>query len=301
MGGVFVRSKKLVSFFVCVMMLVMLMPMSVSADTGPKPSVTVTITGLKDDELYYATLLSERESTGPASAYDGEYTRYEEGEEDYAIWKKFVEYDDSDGFYFLQEFWKCSGNDAFRWGYYPPTPFKILLYFPEYDAFAVSDIYERYAFDSYYTASLEGLRIDSVTSADISSVEKSYDYSLELVSLFARILITIVIEMVIALLFGFRAKKQITLLVAANVVTQVILNVLLNIVNYNKGQYAFVFYYVLWEFVVFAIEAFVYTVVFGREKFGNIKKGKTVCYALVANAVSFVAGMWIAHLIPGIF
>ena len=86
-----------------------------------------------------------------------------------------------------------------------------------------------------------------------------------------------------------------------NIVTQIVLNVLLNIINYNSGEMAFVVFYVLFELVVFAIEA----VLFYRllNKISNKQKPKwfAVVYALVANAVSFGAGMMIAEWLPGIF
>lgn len=157
----------------------------------------------------------------------------------------------------------------------------------------VSGIYERYAFDSYYAV--------DVSEKNLLTAEKTYDYTWELVSLIARIVITILVEIFVALLFGLRGKKQLQLLVAINVVTQVVLNVLLNLVNYNKGHYAFVFYYVLWELVVFGMEAVIYSMVLKKTEFGAVSKGKAVVYALVANGASFGIGMWVANLIPGIF
>ena len=294
------KKGRLLTFCLCVMLIVGMMPITAKADIGPKPSVTVTVNGL-EDEVYYATLPSESKSTGPTSAYEGSYARYRNGDEGYDIWKKFVAYEDSSGFYFLQEFWECSGNDEFRWGYYPPTPFKILLYFPEYDSFVASGIYERYAFDSYYSVDLEGLHIENVTTGGVITAEKCYDYSEELVNLAVRIVATILIELAVAFLFGLRGKKQLAFLAGVNVVTQVVLNVLLNIVNYNKGHYAFVFYYILWEIVVFAIEAVAYAVVLTKISNGQVGKGKAVFYAFAANVVSFAAGLWLAQVIPGIF
>lgn len=140
--------------FICMFFVVCALPMRVNADLGPKPSVTITFTGL-EGEKYYAALLSEKESVGPRHAYHGTNPRYTEedfadydnGEEFYKAWKKFLSYEDEDGFYFLQDFQEGSGEDTLKWGYYPPEVFKLLLYFPEYDSFAVSDIYEQYAFD----------------------------------------------------------------------------------------------------------------------------------------------------------
>ncbi|MBE5891775.1 MAG: hypothetical protein E7286_00195 [Lachnospiraceae bacterium] len=284
--------KKILTFLICIIMAVSMLPLWVSADIGPKPSVSVTIEGAAG-ETYFATLLSERKSTGPASAYDGSYARYTADDEEYDIWEKFVAYEDCDGYYFLQEFWDCTGKDSFRWGYYPPDPFKILLYFPEQDVFVSTGIYERYAFDSYYQVSLEDF--------EVVAVEKTYDYSLEVVNLAVRIVITILVELLVALLFGLRSKRQLALLTGMNVSTQIILNVLLNMINYNKGQYAFVFYYVLLELLVLTIEAVVYGVVLRREKYGTISKSRAICYAFAANGISFTVGLWIAQHLPGIF
>ncbi len=282
----------IMTFLLCVLITVNLFPLTARADIGPKPSVSVTIEGAVGKE-YYATLLSQNKSTGPASAYDGSYARYTADDEGYEIWKKFVEYEDSDGFYFLQEFWDCSEKNAFRWGYYPPRVFKIVLYFSEEDRFVSSEIYERYAFDSYFTFTLE----------DQSKVvvDKDYDYSLELFNLAVRIVLTILVELIATLLFRLRSKSQILLFAGTNVITQVGLNVLLNVINYNKGQYAFVFYYMLLEILVLAGEAVIYGAFLGREKYGSVSKGRAVGYACVANVVSFIVGLWIARQLPGIF
>lgn len=284
--------KKIWAFLICIIMAVSMLPLWASADIGPKPSVSVTIEGAAG-ETYFATLLSERKSTGPASAYDGSYARYTADDEEYDIWETFVAYEDCDGYYFLQEFWDCTGKDTFRWGYYPPDPFKILLYFPEQDVFVSTGIYERYAFDTYYKVGLEDF--------EVVSVEKTYDYSLEVMNLAVRIVITILVELLLALLFGLRSKRQLALLTGINVSTQIILNVLLNIINYNKGYFAFVFYYILLELLVLTIEAVVYGAVLRREKYGTVSKTRAIAYAFVANAVSFGAGLWIAQQVPGIF
>lgn len=187
--------RKVFSLLIC-MILIISLPVTAKADIGPKPSVRITFTGI-EGESYYGTLLSERRSTGPATAWDG-YEDYPgwKPENEKVIWEKFLGYVDSDGYYFLQEWWDCSESNQLSWTYYPPNPFKILLYFPETDTFYVSDIYERYAFDSYFTVDLS-----DYDSSPISA-EKSYDFTWELISLAARIILTIVLELAIALLFG---------------------------------------------------------------------------------------------------
>ncbi len=288
--------RKITALLICLIMIVA-MPMTAFADIGPKPSVRIEFTGI-DGETYYGTLLSKEKSTGPASAWDGEpgHEYFQEADGGYEIWKAFVEYEDSDGFFFLQRSWDCSESNQLNWTYYPPTPFKILLYFPESETFYVSPIYERYAFDSYFSVDLS----DFEESGSISA-EKSYDHTWELISLAARIVLTIILELAIALLFGYRQKKQLGLIAAVNIITQIALNVLLNVINYNIGQWGFTFYYVLLELAVIVIEAVLFTSLMQRFSDSPQKKGKAVGYAFAANIASFALGLWIAHLIPGIF
>jgi hypothetical protein len=278
------------------LVLLMTMPISASADMGPKPSVRIEFTGI-EGETYYGTLLSLRDSTGPASAWNGnpDYAHYHPGDEGYEIWQKFVEYEDSDGYYFLQEWWDCSDTNQLNWTYYPPTPFKILLYFSETDTFYVSPIYERYAFDSYFTVDLSAYDTDPIYA------HQNYDYTWEIISLVARIVLTIALELGIALLFGYREKKVMDFLAVVNIITQVILNLALNIVNYRSGSMSFTFSYVLYEILVFAIEAVAYSVLLKKFSTKVLKKGRAIGYAFVANAASFALGLWLAHIIPGIF
>lgn len=289
--------KKLLSILIC-LTLVLALPLTARADTGPKPSVTITFQNLPEGTICYGTLLSKQESTGPATAYDGTNDYYCGDEALRWVWEAFVEYEDPDGFYYLQEHWDCS-DGSFRWGYYPPSTFKVLLYFPEYGTFAVSGILERYAFDSYFTVDLENLDIAAVTAETPMKAEKSYDFTWELISLLARIGLTILMELAVALLFGYRVKNQLLFLAAVNIVTQVLLNVALNYVNFQNGQFAFVFWYVVLELAVFAIEAILYAG--WLPKHSRYGRGRTVLYALLANTASFAIGMWLARIIPGIF
>ena len=286
--------RKMISLLIC-MILIISLPVTAKADIGPKPSVRITLTGI-EGETYYGTLLSERRSTGPATAWDG-YEDYRDWkpENEKPIWEKFIGYEDADGYYFLQEWWDCSETNQLNWTYYPPNPFKILLYFPETDSFYVSDIYERYAFDSYFTIDLSEYATTPITA------RQSYDYTWELISLAARIVLTIILELAIALFFGYREKKALAFLTIVNVITQVTLNVALNIINYVSGSMGFTFAFICMEIVVFAIEAITYKSLLQRFSTVEQEKRRGVSYALVANTASFAIGLWLAHLIPGIF
>jgi hypothetical protein len=274
-----------------------LCPAAAYADTGPKPSVRVTFENM-DDRLCYGTLLSESESTGPAYAWDGsEESVNIWGEQDREIWQAFVDYKDPDGFYFLQWFWRCDETKALDWGYYPPKTFKILLYYPDTGEFRASGICERYAFDSYFTVDVGTMQ----SGAAPLPAERSYNYAREVAGFMVRLIITLLIELGVAWLFGFRRKELLLLILGANVVTQVALNLILNGVYNQHGPWAFLFYYVVLEPVIFAAEALFYCLTFRRFGDAGIKRRRIVLYALAANVCSFVGGFLLSKVIPGVF
>ena len=284
----------------------MALPVTIHADIGPKASVHIQFKNMPD-ELCYGTLLSEKESTGPASVWDGIKEHARKDEETSDIWNAFVNYKDSDGYYYLQQHYKVSDTNEIAWTYYPPGRFKILLYYPETGTFVSSGIYERYAFDTYYTVDMEGIDIHDVEyNEELSTNERieayrSYEYRQEMLGLAVRIVLTIVIEMLVALLFGFREKKQLVILAVVNIITQILLNVGLNIINYNSGSMAFSIFYVLLEIVVFILEAILYCTLLKKASITKKKNWYYVLYSFIANLVSFVAGLIIANVIPGIF
>ncbi len=287
--------KRIAIILFCALIITIMLPNTAQADIGPKPSVVIDFKGL-DGKIYYTTLLSREKSTGPFSALNDSnhtYVHYQEGDEDYEIFLKFAGYHDVDGYYFLQFFKNCTGSNQFSWTYYPPQDFKILLYFPETDRFIISDNhYERYAFDSYFTAEVSDTSI---------SAEKAYEYTNETLSLIARIVLTVIAELGIALLFGFRERKQIRFITFVNAATQITLNLALNIINYRSGELVFMIFYFLMEVVVFFTEAVLYTWYLKKNSQKEISSWKPSIYAFAANAASFTLGFGLAYWIPGIF
>lgn len=304
---------KILVILLCLILAAVAFPITAKADMGPKASVRIQFENM-GDELCYGTLLSEMESTGPASVWDGTEENARTYEEhpysNYlvrAVWEAFAGYKDPDGYYFLQEGWVVSETKEIAWTYYPPPKFKILLYYPETETFVSSGIYERYAFDTYYTVGMNGVDIGSMeynegmsTSGRLNAY-RSYHYRQEILSLLARIALTIAIEMIVALLFGFREKNQLLILIIVNLVTQIVLNVLLNIINYNSGPLAFTVFYALFEIVVFAMEAVLYCKILKKASERQKKNWYYVTYSFAANSVSFGAGFFLARALPGIF
>jgi len=278
-----------------------LTPVQASADTGPKPSVRITVNGL-GNQACIATLLGEREHNGPWGKW-GEDEWYDESVPndfpDAETMRRFSEYAQNDGFYFYGRGWELTDGDELAWTYYPPSRFKLLLYFPETETFLVSDAYETYAFHSYYQTDARSLQNGKL------NLSTANGYGREALGLAARVAITVAIELGIAFLYKFR-KKQFWLLAGTNVATQVFLNLMLNVLGVHPGGMGYLLFIpadLLLEAAVFAIEAIVYSRFMNRLlPSGEEKPKKTyVGYALAANAVSLVVGIFLAHLIPSIF
>lgn len=263
---------------------------------GPKPSVVIELLNMGDAECY-GTLLSEKSGTGPASAWNGEEDGIRNFDVDVEIWEKFVNYKDSDGYYYLQETWHCSETKLIDWTYYPPDPFKILLYYPESDTFYVSGIYEKYAFDSYFSVDMSKVSSENPTLI----AEKSYNYGKEIISFFARVILTLAVELILALIGGYRGKRIFLFILNVNIVTQVLLNIALSIIDYNWGGMMLIFVYFYVELIVFLLEATIYCSNFKKLTEKRVTKAGAIIYAALANFLSFMAGVYISAYLPYIF
>lgn len=294
------KMKKMVELFLCTVVLACMIPMKVHADVGPKPSTVIEIEGL-EDEVYYGTLLSQSKNSGFTEAMSESELAAKQKDDDYEIWKKFAGYEDADGYYFLPQITCCQGNDDFCWSYDPPSPFKILLYFPDYDTFVVSEAYEKYAFDSYYKVDLSGMDIKNATSVVVVTATQSYKYGGEIIALLIRIVLTLLIELRIARELGYCEKKQFGFIVIVNVITQVLLNIWLNVVEYRSGSLALLITYFELELLIFVIEAFLYATVLPIISEQKVRRLPAVGYAFFANLMSFMAGMFLAIMLPILF
>lgn len=298
-----IKMGKTVVFCAAALLFLLLFSIPARADIGPKPSVLISLEGL-DGEPCYGTLLSKTENSGPYQHLDtGAYARYEPGDKDYEIYQKFVEYQDADGFYYLQFLDECTETGGINWDYFPPVDFKVLLYFPEQDRFVVSDTaYESYAFHSFYRVDVSAV-VEAVREGEEATftARPQYRYGREAAALLVRIFLTIAIELGIALAFGLRERKQLVFLAEVNAATQIILNVLVSVVNYKEGALALVLCYILLEGIVLFIELLAYVTKLRWISDKSLSIGKAVYYTLAANAASFIVGFWMALLIPIFF
>ncbi len=283
--------KKLMAGLACCLLLTALLPLPARADIGPKPRVTVTFSGISGEKAY-ATLLSPKSPWGPYQAWDG-YSRNERlTEEEREIWQEFARYEDPDGFCFLQEYWYCTDAQSFTWSYYPPNTFKLLLYFPETGAFLSSGVLERYAFESYFHCAVSGGEMQ---------VRASYDYARGLSRAALRAALTILLEVGLALLFGYREKGQLLLFALTNLATQALQYISLYLITYWQGPWAFWFWFAVLELAVFLVEAVAYSLLIGRCGRTRQSPARARWYALLANLLSCGLGLALSRLTPEIF
>ena len=82
-----------------------------------------------------------------------------------------------------------------------------------------------------------------------------------------------------------------------NCITQLLLNIWLNMVDYYEGFLAQYWAYILAEFWVFVIEAVIYTVIFVRAYCQKRQIMRVILYAFIANLASFAVGMFVMRII----
>lgn len=274
---------------------VLLFAVSISvalADTGPKPAVSVNVKNL-GGATCYATLLSEREQYGPYCTTEIE-KRWDEMRAETAVWEAFAAYKDPDGFFFLQELWDLRYVPKYAWEYHPPRIFKVLLYWPDEGRFAVSEITEAKDFYSLFEVDASEVRFADGSNIGTIAVKPVDSYSYRIWAFVSRVLITLAVELLIALAFLFRTKREWLVIIAANLLTQIALGIFatISVVRGGRDMQFFVTLAFL-ELGVAIIEAVVY-ILFLRKASGK-KRGLWVyvVYALVANAASYFVGLWI--------
>lgn len=257
----------------------------VSADMGPKPSVTVSFINMGPEECY-CTLLSKESGTGPYSVSDSK--------SDNEIYRAFEDYNDSDGFYFLEYAQLVGSTNPFRWGYYPPDTFKVLLYYPKTNTFAVSGIIEKEGFNSQYGIDMSGVEEGNrfLEVKNLNTPAKTF------ISFLIRVIITLYIELAIAFAFKFAEKKQILLIIIVNLTTQILLNLLLNQAFSTGGGFMLMLAYIPLEIAVFVVEAVVYCLALGRLGSCRIKISDGILYSFLANFCSFIVGIILAVMFP---
>ena len=293
------------SILTALLLLLPLTAMPVSADVGPKPSVVVALEGL-EGRTCWGTLLSQQEGTGPYGRFYEEAAA-EDPEEDRALRALLpLERMDSEGFHLLNFVKDCSDGE-FSWTYYPPHTYKIALWFPEEDALAVSGVYHRYAFDSYYRLDLSGVELmpGGIVELEAARLQRDYPYGASLLALAGRVALTLGAELLLALAFGLRTRQALKWVAVVNLATQLGLNLALELFTYCNGALEGMMailalpVYLAAEAVVTLVELRIYR----RKLLGErgASGRRITAYTWTANLCSLLAGVLLSFRLPALF
>lgn len=269
------------------------------ADFGPKPSVVVEFENAGDQE-YYVTLVAKEDKLG--SPYSRVTAEDQPETDDIAIWNRLVAYEDPDGMVFAGNVQKLTGDGAYVWGYYPPSEFRVLIYFPDTDSFVESsEILEQYAFDSYYQMDFNDLPENWNEAVAAIPVTRKYNLLWQITAFLLRLAVTVAVECLLAVLFGFKGKRQMLLVLAVNCATQLAMNLL--ILDESVGLFVFyVLQYALIEVGVILAEGLVYCLALPKlatpEQNRNIHP---IAFAFFGNVASFSLGFLLSNWFPMLF
>ena len=286
------KNKRVVMLmFIFIALIINIFPNVVNADMGEKPSITIKIKNLETNN-YIIDLLTYAEKTGDYYP-DSNFSNYgrtintdEPGEIDKngitvhfdAIEKKRdTKIDKAKQLYNIDYngwisansrnslLWgTCNGNNRHEhyFNYFGvPDRYKIIIINNDTGDIKVSDEIIRKDFSSKVMIDYSSMSIDSKGSLNIKSIVLV-------------LLITIVIELIIALLMKFR--KYIKVIIMTNTITNVLLQLFLNIISGN-----YLTKLILFEILVIIAEYFIYKKIMKGES-----PRKILLYTLIANMVT---------------
>lgn len=259
-----------------------------SADTGPKPSTTVYVNNLESGN-YYGFFLTDEDA--PMHQYiNDEYLYYIKEclkedpyyEEKYEQCLYFYEnVKDVDGFNVLDYYITYEENATsivISCGYWAPDKFKVGVLNAETMELFISDITYK---DTYF--STYEIDFNNSNELNLTSIVNTGDVPKVIIQSLIRLGVTLIIEIVIALMFLI-FKKNLLYILLTNIVTQIFINVFL-IFNGLTLIFDSVNLFLIGEAIVFVSEALIYV------KALECSKKKAIIYAITANLVSMLIGM----------
>ena len=262
-----------------ILLLIMFQPITAYADMGPKPCIYVKFENI-GNRTVYASFYALDGGPSPVS-----YGDWEEVPEE--IQKVFLDYSVTEEARFVEDIWIINEEKSImECGYMPPDKYKLVVYIPEENEILESDFYTRDRFEEKYITDI------SQTDEKLILKEEEYNYSGDVLAAILRVILTVIIELAIAFLFMIRGKKSVIIIVVTNVVTQLYLNINLLMASYRGGGAPFnILLYFIIETVIFFVEAFVYIIALRKVNDPPIGAFRAIAYALVANLITFIAGL----------
>lgn len=252
-------------------------PSTAEADAGPKPSITVIAENMPGD-LSYMDLLVDYECEGvderflDPEVYDRELVSMLAAY-DKDGWNPVTICDGGLVFGDIE----CvveDGGCTMHYGYMVPDRFKIIVVSKNGDT-VVSNVIDRKLFESRVLFDYETGKAKE--KAVMPSVAGQFAISLPL---------TLILEGMVLLLFGFSIRKNLVVFLAMNTFTQIILAAAVTVGMLLMGLFGAYLVYVMSEIVILILEGVVFGLALKEHGFG-----RRVVFSITANVVSFAAGI----------
>ena len=258
--------------------LIFFQPMTAYADMGPKPCIYITFNNLGDRTVYASLFALEG---GPSPVSFGDWDKVPND-----IRQIFLEYSETEDARFVEEIWIISAdNPTMECGYMPPYEYKLVVYIPDENRMVESDYYTRDRFEEWYSVKISGKNEKLVLA---------YDWQSNVLPIITRVILTVIIELVIAFLFRIKGKKSVRVIIITNVATQLFLNISLLLETiFLGGGILLVLLYLLLEINIFFTESIVYSLVLKKTNNPPVGVFKAISYAFIANLVTFLIGIFV--------
>lgn len=262
------KIKKIVLLLTLILFLFVSTSITVNADMGPKPAIIIDIIGIEGD---YVAAFASKKVSGPNFDYES-WLKYEEHRVEY---HPIMEYKDDEGFKWMTKYYECNGDSEIKFTYYAPSEFKLVIY-KDNELYKVTEITEMYAFRSYF-------KMDFTKEA--IKIKTTYPYIRETLRFILRVVLTLLIEVGLFFVFYLYTKRNLKVVLIVNVITQVLLNIIINICTYTSGELTALLILILIEMAIFIIEPVLFAILMKKKN-----KILIILYALIANFLSFILG-----------
>lgn len=284
-------NKKSILIGLLLLIIINVLPIIALADVGPKPSLEIIVEGMENDK-YWLDLLVTVES---------DHTWFDITDKELEEVRKLADYKDEEGFHpallsgtkvpLFGELKGVKNPDntySHKFSYMgTPEVFKIAI-LTEDNTLIISDSIQRKQFNSVVKFNLndEVLQGDIVLSAgEAKELSPIKEIS---VAFIGRLIMTLLIEIGIALLFGFTMKNSGKILLKTNIFTQVLLNIAIIGINISYGMLAALLVFLLMEILIIIFETIIYAKYLTEKSLG-----RRIAYGIVANIISLMAGFGI--------
>ena len=246
-------------------------------DFGPKPASYVTITGIEGEYVvaFAATI-------APPNSYD--YDSLIKDEDCSILYNPICSYKDDEGYRWVSHYLVATGEKQIGLGYYCPNEFKIIVY-KNNELYAATNVLKRYAYTAYYKLDFSNYEQGNTSTIKII---KNYDYLGELGGFLLRVIATLLIEIALFYVFKLYNKRNLIVVGITNLVTQLGLNIAVNIVEYKSGWLSAMLLLFTLEAIILLVECIVYQILL-KDK----KRWIILVYSILANALSFGVGLLI--------